>query len=128
MDDKVIYTFDEAKDLCCKGELTTLDAAVQCGMKLSTFYKYLRLDVNAYAEFKRNTAKRSQLVSKYSDDSDGAKRKRRIERYYEQRGETKMKKYHSNGLQDKLALARASGMSYGQYSAYVAGLGRIQNG
>ena len=117
--------FEEMKWACVRGEMTTLDASIQCGMKLSTFYKWLKMDREAYAEFKAHDNERRKLVSKHTDMVANKRSSRRQEREEENHLVEVMKQYHSEGLQYKLKQARAMGMSYGYYSAMCAGLGRI---
>ena len=117
--------FEEMKWACVRGEMTTLDASVKCGMKLSTFYKRIKKDAEAYKEYRAHDEERRKLVSQCVSIESSKKNSRRVEREMEEHLAEVMKQYHSNSLPYKLQNARAMGLSYGYYSAMCAGLGRI---
>jgi glycerophosphoryl diester phosphodiesterase len=116
---------EEMKQACIRGEMTTLDASVKCGMKLPTFYKRIKQDAEAYKIYKANDDKRRKLVSQCADMDASKRNSRRNELEAENHFAEVMKQYHSENLQRKLQNARAMGLSYGYYSAMCAGLGRI---
>ena len=82
--------FETAKRLCIAGELTTIDAAFECKMSASGFYRRIRADATAYITFLSNTVKRSQLKPLHkSPDENIAKCRQKAERKEKERVKTK---------------------------------------
>ena len=120
---KVPDNFEEMKWSCACGEIATNDAAKMCGLARSTFYAWLRQDKEAFAEYQRNNSTRIKPVM--SADS-WRNRIRTEELETKRRCEDIMATYHKKSKIDvKLKMARALGMSYGQYVAFAEGYGRL---
>lgn len=105
------------------GEIKSGEAAEICGMKYPIFYKRLRKNKEAFAVFREKVSKRKkplvehQYNIKFERDSDVS---------YMERVKKTMNKYHNKcNIADKVAQARAMGVSYGYYVAMSAGLGRL---
>jgi hypothetical protein len=106
------------------GEIPSVEAAKQCGLSYQVFYKRLRKNKEAFAVFREKVSKRKrplvehQYNIKFERDSDVS---------YMERVKKTMNEYHSKcNIADKVAQARALGMSYGYYSALVVnGLGKL---
>lgn len=118
--------FEQAKRLCIVGELTTIDAAFECGMSASGFYRRIRADATAYITFLSNTVKRSQLKPLHkSPDENIAKCRQKAERKEKEHYEKVMKQYKSKKIASMEQRAREMGVSYGYYMAMLKGLGRV---
>ena len=106
------------------GEIPSVEAAKQCGLSYQVFYKRLRKNKEAFAVFREKVSKRKkplvnhQYNNEYKRDSDFN---------YAERLKKVMNEYHNKcNIADKVAHARALGMSYGYYSALIVnGLGRL---
>ena len=106
------------------GEIPSVEAAKQCGLSYQVFYKRLRKNKEAFATFRVKVSKRKkplvnhQYNNEYKRDSDFN---------YMERVKKTMNEYHNKcNIADKVAQARALGMSYGYYSALIVnGLGRL---
>jgi transposase len=108
---------------CARGNISTEDAAKRCGMKLTTFYSWLRKDKEAYALFRQNVGTRQKSVMPV-DLFDKLERKRELLK--ERKAQETMKKYGSKShINIKVQMAKAMGMSYGQYVAFADGLGKL---
>jgi phage antirepressor YoqD-like protein len=116
--------FEDMMWECAKGNISTEDAAKKCGMKLATFYSWLRKDEEAYALFRKNVPNRHKSVMPV-DLWRNRMREKELEQ--KRKAEEVMSKYHAKcKIADKVAQARALGMSYGYYSALIVnGLGRL---
>jgi transposase len=115
--------FDEMMWECAKGNISTEDAAKKCGMKLETFYSWLRKNNEAYALFRQNVGTRQKSVMPV-DLFDKLERKRELLK--ERKAQETMKKYGSKShINIKVQMAKAMGMSYGQYVAFADGLGKL---
>jgi hypothetical protein len=118
--------FEQAKKLCIAGELTTIDAAFECGMSASGFYRRIRSDATAYIMFLSNTVKRSQLKPLHkSPDENIAKCRQKAERKEKEHYEKVMKQYKSKKIASMEQRAREMGVSYGYYVAMMKGTGRV---
>jgi hypothetical protein len=120
--------FEKAKELCINGEMTTVDAAYECGMSRSAFYKLIWYDKEAYPIFLSNTAKRGNLKSQHVNREQMTKKyMARAEVEEENKFKAIMRKYHSATLSAKASLARKLGISYGKFMAMTRGLGRLSD-
>ena len=105
------------------GEIPSKKAAEICGLNYHVFYKRLRKNVEAYMVFRKKVSKRTKPLvenkynSKYKRDSDETKALRL---------KKTMDSYHAKSkIADKVAQAKAKGLSYGYYMAMVNGYGRL---
>ena len=105
------------------GEVKSKKAAEICGISYTKFYKRLRSNEEAYKVFRKKVSRRKKpLVNhqynyEYKRDSDFN---------YAERLKKVMDEYHGKcKIADKVAQARAMGVSYGRYMAMCAGLGRL---
>lgn len=105
------------------GEMRSTVAAKQCGLSYQVFYKRLRKNKEAFALFREKVSKRKkplvehQYNIKFERDSDVS---------YMERVKKTMNEYHNKcNIADKVAQARAMGVSYGYYVAMSTGLGRL---
>jgi hypothetical protein len=120
--------YEQAKELCIQGKMTTRDAAFECGWKLSTFYKSIKNDKEAYMVFLSNMVWRDRLKTIHTDEREMAHRnKRRIEQKEECRLAEVMARYHSKTLEAKAKVAKQLGISYGKFMALARGLGRLSD-
>jgi hypothetical protein len=119
--------YEEAKDLCINGLMTTRDAAHECGWNIHTFYASIQKDIVSHSIFKANSAIRSKLKPKItSTEHELMVRYRRSEDLAkERRIAVAMKKYHSKTLDWKARKARELGVSYGKFMAMMRGFGGI---
>jgi tRNA 2-selenouridine synthase SelU len=119
--------FEKAKELCINGEMTTVDAAYECGMSRSAFYKLIWYDKEAYPIFLSNTAKRGNLKSQHVNREQMTKKyMARAEVEEENKFKAIMRKYHSKTLEAKAQVARQLGISYGKFMALARELGRLK--
>lgn len=105
------------------GEMRSTVAAKKCGLTYQGFYKHLRKNKEAFAVFRDKVSKRKKpLIDnkynyKYERDSDIS---------YRERVKKVMDEYHDKcRIADKVAQAKAMGVSYGYYIAMSAGIGRL---
>lgn len=105
------------------GEMRSTVAAKKCGLSYQVFYKRLRKNKEAFAVFRDKVSKRKKpLIDnkynyKYERDSDIS---------YRERVKKVMDEYHDKcRIADKVAQAKAMGVSYGYYIAMSAGIGRL---
>jgi transposase len=115
--------FEDMMWECAKGNISTEDAAKKCGMKLATFYSWLRKDKEAYALFRQNVGNRQKSTVPV-DIFDKVEQKRKL--MEKRKLQETMKKYGSKShINIKVQMAKAMGMSYGQYVAFADGLGKL---
>jgi transposase len=115
--------FEDTMWECARGNISTEDAAKRCGMKLTTFYSWLRKDKEAYALFRQNVGNRQKSTVPV-DIFDKVEQKRKL--MEKRKLQETMKKYGSKSHVDlKVKMAKAMGMSYGQYVAFADGLGKL---
>jgi phage antirepressor YoqD-like protein len=116
--------FEDMMWECARGNISTEDAAKKCGMKLATFYSWLRKDEEAYAVYKKNIRYRKKSVmptecwrsKNKKDELEMVRHKREVMAEYTKKSQVSL----------KARLARALGMSYGYYVALVVdGMGRL---
>jgi hypothetical protein len=119
--------FEKAKELCINGEMTTVDAAFECGMSRSNFNKKICKDPKDHLTFISNTVKRNRLKSQHLDKAAMARKyKRQAEAGEENKFKAIMRKYHSKTLEAKAQVARQLGISYGKFMALARELGRLK--
>ena len=105
------------------GEMRSSEAAKQCGLSYQVFYKRLRKNKEAFAMFREKVSKRTRPLV---DHKYNYEFKRDSDVSYMERVKKTMDEYHNKcKLADKVAQARAMGVSYGYYVAMSAGLGRL---
>ena len=105
------------------GEIPSKKAAEICGLNYPVFYKRLRKNKEAFKVFRKKVSKRKKPLvehkynSNFKRDSDITKMERL---------KKVMTEYHKKSkIADKVAQAKAMGVSYGYYMAMVSGFGRL---